>query len=123
MTRCSAVITGGGDAETALAEGPDALAAALEGYLELGREPPAPSALQAGEHLVPLEPALAARVALVRARVEQKLSGRALGARLGWDEKAVRRVLTGRAASARKVFSALRAVGLQPSLVVMGGGD
>jgi antitoxin HicB len=112
-------ITGGATLESALAEAPDALAAAIEGYLELDRPPPAPAAAQAGDHPVPLEPALAARVALVRAMAEQSLSGRALGARLGWDEKAVRRVLTGRAASAGKMFSALRAVGLQPSLVVV----
>ena len=114
-------ITGGPSRDAALGEAADALAAAIEGYIELGREPPLPSQALAGEHLVALEPALAARVALVRAMAEQKLSGRALGARLGWDEKAVRRVLTGKATSARKVFSALRAVGLQPSLLVVGG--
>ena len=114
-------ITGGPSLNAALAGAADALAAAIEGYLELGREPPLPSEAVAGEHMVPLEPALAARVALIRAMAEQKLSGRALGARLGWDEKAVRRVLTGKAASARKVFFALRAVGLQPSLLVVGG--
>lgn len=73
-------ITGGPTPEAALAEAADALAAAIEGYLELGREPPLPSEAAAGERLIALEPALAARVALVRAMAEQKLSGRALGA-------------------------------------------
>ena len=115
-------ITGGPSLDAALAGAADALAAAIEGYLELGREPPLPSEVMAGEHMVALDPALAARVALIRAMAEQKLSGGGGGGpRLGWDEKAVRRVLTGKAASARKVFFALRAVGLQPSLLVVGG--
>ena len=116
------VITGGPSVEAALAQAPDALAAALEGYIALGRAPPLPSAAQAGEHPVGLEPALAGRVALVRAMSEQGLSGRALGARLGWDEKAIRRVLIGREVSATKVFHALRAVGLQPCLLVVSVG-
>ncbi len=53
-------ITGGPDRDAALAQAPDALACAIEGYLKLGRQIPSPSAALAGEHPVALEPAIAA---------------------------------------------------------------
>jgi antitoxin HicB len=112
-------ITGGLTIEAALAEASDALSAAMEGYLELGREPPLPSINADGPYFIPLDPVIAARVALVRAMTAQGLSRRALGARLGWDERAIRRVLSGRSVSADKVLDALRAVGLQPALAVV----
>ena len=109
-------ITGGGDAAAALAEAPDALAAAVEGYLELARPVPAPSALQRGELGVPLSPPLAARVLLTQAMQAQGLSKVALAQRWGRDEKVVRRVLSGRGASLELTLAALGALGVRPAL-------
>ena len=106
-------------AATAVAAGllaADALAVALEGYLEAGRAFPASSLTLPDEIEVAVDPALAARAMLIAAMAEQRLSNVALAQRLGKDEKAVRRIVSGRSASFALTLAALRAVGIRPAL-------
>lgn len=114
-------ITGGSSIEAAMREAPDALAAAIEGYLELDRLPPEPGSPPVDvQHVfaVPLDPALAARVALVRAMADQNINLAELARRLGTDWKTVQRIRNGNAASVDKMLGALAAVGLAPALSV-----
>jgi len=66
-------ITGAETREQALIMAEDALAAAVEHYLEIGRAVPLPKA-RAGLPLVPLDSKVAARVLLTRAMAEQGLT-------------------------------------------------
>ena len=109
-------LTGGATREEAAGLAVDALAAALEGYLEGGLALPAASPARAGEIDVPIEPALAARAMLIAAMAEQRLSNVALAQRLGKDEKTVRRIVSGRNASFALTLAALRTVGIRPAL-------
>lgn len=111
-------ITGGSTAKAALIEAPDALAAAVEGYLELGRATPDPSPTRPHEHAITLEPALAARVVLARVMTEQKMSKVALAERLGRDEKVVRRMLLGKGATLDLTLAALGTLGVRTALTV-----
>lgn len=111
-------ITGADTREEALVNAADALAVAVEQYLKLGREVPAPSPLRKGQYAVALDPAIAARVLLSRAMTHQSLSKVALAARMQRDEKVVRRILSGRGVSLDLMLDALRAVGVHPSLSV-----
>ncbi len=113
----SQIVTGGATFDEAVAQAPDALAVTVEHYLAKGLPVPKPSARKAGEVYVPLEPAIAARVALAEAMASQGVSKVALAARMGKDEKVVRRILTGKNASFAMTMGALRAVGVNPSLV------
>ncbi len=109
-------ITGAASAELALDLAADALAAAIEHYLDNGLEVPAPSPAVAGEHLVPIAPSSAARLLLVREMAARNVSGRALAGMLGKDEKAVRRAVAGKGASLELTLAALRALGVRPAL-------
>lgn len=113
-------ITGGATYDEALAEAPDALAVALQGYLSRGRRAPAPRPAGPGEVDVVLEPAVAARVLLQRAMAEQALSNVALAARMNRQETAVRRILAGKGASLELTLEALKAVGVRPGLAAPG---
>jgi antitoxin HicB len=110
-------ITGAETREQALTMAEDALATAVEHYLEIGRAVPSPKP-RAGLPLVPLDPKIAARVLLTRAMAEQGLTKVALAARMQVDEKAVRLILSGRKVSLNRTFDALRAVGIRPALAV-----
>src|SRR5437899_3512408 len=92
---------------------PDALAAALEGYLELGRTLPTPAAIDARQAAtgytiveVALDPHIAARALLAKAMQDQGLSKVALAQRMGRDEKVARRILAGQGASLDLVLEA-----------------
>jgi antitoxin HicB len=111
-------ITGAATRTAALANAPDALAVAIEAYLEAGWNLPAPRAANQGEHPIPLEPEIAARVVLQQAMREQGLTNVALAQRMNRDEKAVRRILSGKNASFALTMEALKAVGLRPALSV-----
>lgn len=110
-------LSGGDSLEEAFAQAPDCLAVALEGYLARSRDLPIPTAALQGERVVALDPAIAARAMLMRALRQQGLSKASLAELLGRDEKAARRVLSGRGASLSLILQALRAVGVQPALV------
>lgn len=116
-------ITQGDDLREARGNARDALAAALEGYLEAGRDFPEraeldPDGGKPGVELfdVAVEPALAARALLTRQMKVQGLSKVGLAQRMNRDEKAVRRILSGRGASLDLTLEALRAVGVRPAL-------
>lgn len=86
-------ITDGRSASEALYEMRDALGAALADYVITGRSLPSPSALEPQEHLVPVTPLVAAKLALREAMREERLSNVSLAERLGISEGAVRRLL------------------------------
>lgn len=111
-------LTGGTTYEEAAGLASDALAVALKGYLEAGLPLPAAGPAQPGEVDVPVDPALAARAMLIAAMTEQRLSNVALAQRLGKDEKAVRRIVSGQSASFALTLAALRCVGIRPALAV-----
>lgn len=110
-------LSGGDTLEEAFAQAPDCLAVVLEGYLARDRDLPVPTAALPGERVIALDPAVAARALLMRALREQGLSKVGLAERLGRDEKAARRVLSGKGASLDLILQALRAVGVRPALV------
>lgn len=112
-------VTSGRDLGEARTQAADALAEAVAAHLEDGRVI-LPSPPLEGEEAVALDPDVAARLLLIRAMSEQSLTKVALAERLGRDEKAVRRILTGRGASLELTLDALRAVGLRPALAVPG---
>lgn len=106
---------------TALYAAPEALSVALETYLDLGREPPPQRLAGPGEVDVPVEPAVAARLLLLRAMNVQQLTKVGLAQRMGKDEKVVRRILAGQNVSLDLILDALRAVGVRPALAVPTG--
>lgn len=108
-------ITGAPTRAEALDEAIDALSVAIEGYLAEGRALPDASSAEAGEDVVSVTPALAARVALVETMAEKKVSGRALAERLMKDERHVRRILSGQSTIEQSVL-ALRALGVRATL-------
>lgn len=113
-------ITGGATFEESYQLAADALDVAVEGLLLDTRVVPSPSSAEAGEVLVPLSPAVAARLVLVSTMDQQHVSGRALAERLGKDEKNVRRILQGKA-TVDAALEALRELGVRPALVVDAG--
>lgn len=116
-------LTDGADVVEALANAADALSVALEGYLEQGWDFPGaaqidPANAAVGHTIieVAVPPALAARALLTRAMKAQGLSNVALATRLGRDEKAVRRILSGKGASLDLTLRALNAMGVRAAL-------
>lgn len=110
------VLTFADVAEEAVLNAADALGVAIDHYLDLGRALPAPSKAMRGERLVPLPLRTGARAALVEAVAAQRLSKVALAARMGQDEKAARRVLSGKGATIDATVKALRAIGVPAGL-------
>jgi len=108
----------GRTSEEAIGNAPDALRAAIEHYIEREPDVPAPRPAKAGEVSIALEPDVAARAILRRAMNEQGLTNVALARRMNRDEKAVRRILSGRRASFTLTLEALKALGLRPTLGV-----
>jgi antitoxin HicB len=105
-------LTSGADEAEALAEAADALEEAIAGRMNRVDCIPVPSRRRAGEHLVSVPPQTAAKAALALALRETGVSRVALAARLGTDEKAVRRMLDPRhRTSANRIHRALRALG------------
>ena len=111
-------ITGAATREAAMAGAPDALAAALEGYLKEGRPLPARRAPTAREDAVPVAPALAARLLLAEQMATDHLSKSALAQRIGRDEKVVRRILSGSNVSLDLVLEILGELGVRPTLAI-----
>jgi antitoxin HicB len=79
--------------EEALQEAPDALIAALGGYIE-GKQPiPPPSKVRQGQSPIVLPVLIAAKLALYNAMHTAQVTNVELGKRLGISESAVRRLL------------------------------
>jgi antitoxin HicB len=86
----------GTDAETreeALHAAPDALIAALGGYIAARRPLPSPSSAQPGQVMVTLPVLVIAKLALYEAMRTAKVTNVDLGRRLGMSEGAVRRLV------------------------------
>lgn len=88
-------LTGAIGRAEALALAPDALATAVLFRLSRGMDVPDPRPVAAGETPILLDVTTAVRLVFARALRTQRLSKVAAAARLGTDEKAVRRVLGG----------------------------
>ena len=105
-------LTSGADEAEALAEAADALEEAIAGRMNRTDIIPAPSPRRAGEQLVSVPADTAAKAALWVALKESGTTRVALAARLGIDERAVRRMLDPRhRSSANRIHAALRALG------------
>ncbi|HUZ12413.1 MAG TPA: type II toxin-antitoxin system HicB family antitoxin [Caulobacteraceae bacterium] len=109
-------ITGGDTRERAIELASDALAGALEEYLNRGWDlPPASSP---GDFEVVVEPALAARFLVQAAMKAEHLTKRGLAQRLGRDERVVHRILSGSNVSLDLVLKVLAQLGVHPALAV-----
>ena len=86
-------ITQGDDEADALAQGADALEEAVAGRIRRGEDIPAPSAARRGQRMVTVPAQTAVKAALYLSMREAGLSKVELAARLGCDEKEVRRLL------------------------------
>ena len=105
-------LTSGANQAEALAEAADALEEAIAGRMNRNDLIPVPSQRRAGEHLVAVPAGTAAKAALAVALRETGVNRVALAARLGIDEKAVRRMLDPRhRSSPNRIHQALRALG------------
>lgn len=115
-------LTQGGSIEEATAEAEDALAVALESYLEMGlafpsnTHPDATGSVIAVE--VPVRPTVAARWLLLETMRSRGLSQVALAKLIGRDEKSVRRMLAGHNASLNLTLAALRQLGVRVALAI-----
>lgn len=110
-------ITQGEDVADALAQAADALEEAMAGRIRRGDGIPVPSQPDAGQPVVPVPAQTAAKAALYLALQEAGLSKVELAARLGCDEKEVRRLLDPRHPSKLpRIQSALAALGKRLSL-------
>ena len=105
-------LTSGTDEAEALAEAADALEEAIAGRMNRTEFIPAPSPCRVDEHLVSVPAETAVKVALWVALRESATSRADLAARLGFDERAVRRMLDPRhRSSANRIHMALRVLG------------
>ena len=105
-------LTGGTDAEEALAMAEDALVAMLAVHVKKGESLPTPSSPRPGQHLVPVPPLVAAKLALYTAMREQGVTAVQLARRLKISEAAVRRLVDPDYGShLTPVMNALHAVG------------
>jgi len=86
-------VTFGDSIEEAKRMAVDALASALSFFAEDGKPFPKASAPRPGEHLVFVSALVQAKLALIKRMAELKMSNVDLAARLGVDEKAVRRLI------------------------------
>jgi antitoxin HicB len=112
------VLTGAATENEALAEAADALEEAVLGRLARGEEiPQAPSTIPNDQAGVMLDPVTAARALVDQMRRANGLTKVQLAARMGRDEKVVRRVLDGRAGvSMDTALDALDALGFKTTL-------
>jgi len=105
-------VTQGEDRADALEQAADAIEEAVAGRLRRGDEIPAPSLPCGHAGVVALRSVMAAKAALTLAMREANLSQTALAARLGCDEKEVRRLLDPRHPSKMpRLERALRTLG------------
>jgi antitoxin HicB len=86
-------VTQGNDLADALAQAADALEEAVAGRIRRGDDIPPPSRPRPGQHVVPVPAQTAAKAALYLTLHEAGVSKRQLAARLGCDEKEIRRLL------------------------------
>ena len=113
-------ITQGEDLSDALVQAADALEEAVAGRIRRGDEIPSPSKPGRGQHVIPVPALTAAKAALYLTLRAAEVSRRELAARLGCDEKEVRRLLDPRHTSKLpRIQAALAALGRQIGLRLM----
>lgn len=106
-------LTDGADEDEALAEAPDALAAALADYVHSNRPLPRPSPAK-GRALIPLSALVAAKLALYQAMGRQQVTKVELARRLGVTEAVARRLVDpDHASKMERVEAALAALGVE----------
>lgn len=110
------ILTFGASLGEALLNASDALDVAIEHYLNLERDVPAPSEHARGEHLVLVPINAAVRLALFEAMEAQNLTKAGLAGAMGKDEKVARRILSGKGASLDQAILALRSIGVPVGL-------
>jgi antitoxin HicB len=111
------VLTGAQTDKEALALAADAIEEAVLARLANGEEVPLPPGMVGDEVGVLLDPVTAARALVDQMRRANKLTKVELAARMGKDEKVVRRVLDGRkGVSMDTVLDALTALGFKTTL-------
>ncbi len=105
-------LTAGVDVDDAMAEARDCLRTVIAGRMLDRVEIPVPSRRRRGQRLVSLDPLVAAKAALNLALARSGMTKVALAARLGCDEKEVRRLLDPRQRSGLdRIAAALEALG------------
>ena len=87
------LVTGGATEAEALDMAADALEVVVAGHMSAGEDLPAPTPAEAGEHLVPVPAAMAAKAAVWRAWRASGISKSELARRMGVAENEVRRIL------------------------------
>lgn len=107
-------ITQGDDTADALFQASDALDEAIAGRIRRGDPIPEPSAPDPGQAVVPVPALTAAKAALYLALQEARVNKSELAARLGCDEKEVRRLLDPKHSS--------KLSGIQRALAALGKG-
>lgn len=113
-------VTGGATYDEALQAAVDALAVALDGYIESGQSIPQPTPRHIEEVVVTVPPVRAGALLLKQATVQQSIPIHELAGRLGKTERQTRRVLSGRG-SIDQVITALEALGLRVEMRVVSG--
>lgn len=104
--------TDGASQSEALREMSEALAAALAGYAIDGRALPVPTGARPGQHLVPVAPLVAAKLALRSAMHDEQVPNVELARRLGVTEAVARRLIDpDHASRLDRVVAALAVVG------------
>ncbi len=86
-------LTQGETTEECIEEASDALEEAIIGRINTGEEIPAPSVVRSGQYLIPVPAQSALKAALYEEIRSQGVNKIQLAARLGIDEKEVRRLL------------------------------
>jgi antitoxin HicB len=105
-------LTDGATIKEAFQEMSDALGGALAGYVQMGWPIPVPSPPRPREHIVPVAPLVAAKLALRSAMRVQGVSNVELARRLGVSEGVVRRLVNpDHASRIDGVIDALAALG------------
>ena len=112
-------LTDGGTREEAMTNARDALETAMEFYFEDRRPVPSPSALKRGQVGIELPASLSAKVLLLNAMLEERVTPAELARRLSMTRQEVTRIVTlGHATKIDTIAAALTAVGRRLSLSV-----
>lgn len=109
-----------GNASRVVEQAADALATAVAGYVNDRTLPAAPSRPRRGEHLVPLDPVLAAKLLLVAAMELSGVTQAQLAKRMDLAPQEVSRLLDGdHASKIQRLAAALAAVGVTTALTAL----
>jgi antitoxin HicB len=113
-------LTDGATLAEALDEAEDCLAEALAARLADGTAIPAPGAATPEEFAVPVEAALALKIALVKAMADRAVTAAEVARRMGVDHKEVRRMLDPRhPTKVGRLSDALRQLGMSVTTAVV----